>query len=264
MKKLLLMVFAAVAMTANAEEKNENVVLNDANTATFVDDENVDTDDGGIKLGKGKDDDDRWSMHLAVGVDIPVSTNGVDFAPFRSWDINWTVVQYDYTPKKSKTTLSVGLGFDWRNYTLSGHDHAFIKESIINPDAASYANSDETVDVISSAVFGSIDNLSSRIHTVSLSMPLLIKQRFGKSFAISLGAQLNWNYYARIHNYYELGDEEIDVYTKKIGHRPFTVDVLGIIHIAKGFGVYCKYSPMSVLKKDKGPEFKSLSVGFYF
>jgi hypothetical protein len=61
-----------------------------------------------------------------------------------------------------------------------------------------------------------------------------------------------------------MGDHEVDDLTKKIGERPITVDILGIVHVAKGFGVYCKYSPMSVLKKDKGPDFKSLAVGFYF
>ena len=94
-------------------------------------------------------------------------------------------------------------------------------------------------------------------------MPLLIKQRFSKSFAISLGAQLNWNFYSRIHNYGEQGDNEVDTYTKKIGQRPITVDVLGILHFGK-LGVYCKYSPMSVLKKDRGVEFKSFAAGFYF
>ncbi|MBO7128213.1 MAG: hypothetical protein J6W05_00370 [Prevotella sp.] len=236
MKKLFLMAFLVVSMTANAE----TIVTNDD-----VQVENV----GGVDLGKGADEDDRWSMHIAVGVDIPVSTNGLDFAPFRSWDINWTVVQYDWTPKNAKTTLSAGLGLNWRNYTLSGHDMMFVKGN-------------DVVGVIGRE--GKMSELSSRVHTQSLSMPLLIKQHFGKNFAISLGAQLNWNYYARLSNYYEMDDHEIDDQTKKIGERPITIDILGIVHIAKGFGVYCKYSPMSVFKKDKGPDFKSLSVGFYF
>ncbi|MBP5713371.1 MAG: hypothetical protein J6X07_01560 [Prevotella sp.] len=247
MKKLLLMAFLAVGMTANAEEKNENVMLNDANMVTFA--ANDDNNGGGVKLGQGADEDDNWTMHFAVGVDIPVSTGGLDFAPFRSWDINVTLLQYDWTPKKSKTTLSAGLGFEWRNYTLSGHDNMFVKAN----DLVGVVHRD-----------GEMSELSSRVHTVGLAMPLLIKQRFGKNFAISVGAQLNWNYYARLNNYYEVGDHEIDDLTKKIGQRPITVDILGIVHVAKGLGIYCKYSPMSVFKKDKGPDFKSLSVGFYF
>jgi hypothetical protein len=250
MKKLLLMAFLTVGLTANAEDKNENVLLNDANTATFTVNDDVDTNDGGVKIANGKDDDDRWSLHLAVGVDIPTGApDGVDFAPFRSWEINLTLMQYDYTPKKSKTTLSAGLGFNWRKYTLSGHKDGFFKMG----DVVTVGQAD-----------AGLDDFSSKIHTTSLAMPLLIKQRFGKNFAISVGAQLNWNFYARIHNYYEEGDHDVDDYTRKIGERPFTVDVLGIVHISKGFGVYCKYSPMSVLKKDRGVDFKSLAVGFYF
>ena len=88
MKKLLFLAFLAVGMTANAE----TVANND-------DDEEQIENKGGIELGKGKDEDDRWSMHFAFGVDIPTGApSGVEFAPFRSWEINWTVVQYDYTP----------------------------------------------------------------------------------------------------------------------------------------------------------------------
>ena len=251
MKKLLLMAFLTVGMTANAEEKNENVVLDDANRVTFAlnDDDDVDTNDGGVKIAKGKDDDDRWSMHFAVGINIPTGApDGVEFAPFRSWEINWTLLQYDYTPKKWNTTFSAGLGFNWRYYTLSGHKNGFVKV-------------DDVINVIPAGV--GCDDFASNIHTTSLSMPLLIKQKFSKDFAISVGAQLNWNYYGRVQNYYEIGDDESDIYTKKIGQRPITVDVLGIIHVWD-IGFYCKYSPMSVLKKDRGLEFKSLAVGIYF
>ena len=238
MKKLLLLAFLSVGMTSNAE----TVVSND-------DEEQIENK-GGIELGKGKDDNDRWSMHFAFGVDIPTGApSDVEFAPFRSWEFNWTVVQYDYTPGKSNTTLSAGLGLNWRSYTLSGHKQAFIKvKDFVYVDGALGAAYDE---------------FSSNIHTTALTMPLLVKQKFTKSFAVSLGAQLNWNFYSRVNNYYEENDNEIDIQTKKIGERPITIDVLGMLHFGD-FAVYCKYSPMSVLKKDKGPDFKSLAVGFYF
>ena len=123
MKKTFLMALLAVAMTANAEEKNDNIVLNEGNMVMLAEDDPENTNDGGVKIAKGKDEDDRWSFHVNVGVDIPTGTSSdVDFAPFRSWEFGFTFVQYDYTPKKSKTTLSAGLGLSFRNYTLSGHD----------------------------------------------------------------------------------------------------------------------------------------------
>lgn len=241
MKKLLLLALLAFGMTANAE--------------TFLsEDEDETIDKSLIDLGQGKDENDRWSMHASVGVNVPTGTsNGLKFAPFRSWEFNWTILQYDYTPGKSKTTLSAGLGFNWRAYTLSGHDRYFLKQ----------ADDWIVVHDVPNTIDGkSISNLSSNVHTTSLSMPLLIKQRFSKSFAVSLGAQLNWNFWGRIHNDYEQGDNQIDTYTKKIGQRPFTVDVLGILHFGD-FGIYCKYSPMSVLEKDRGPKFQSLAFGIY-
>jgi hypothetical protein len=140
------------------------------------------------------------------------------------------------------------LGLNWRNYTLKGHDDGFFKVG----DVINVGHPDNKY-----------DDFSSRINTASLTMPLLVKQKFGKGFAVSVGAQLNWNFYACTHNYSELGDQEADIYTKKIGERPLTVDVLGIVHIWE-LGLYCKYSPMSVLKKDRGPEFQSLAFGIYF
>ena len=235
MKKVLLLAFLAVGMTAYAQEVDEKT----------VEIKYVEVNDGGIKL----DEDNNWKMHLYVGVDIPVSApDGVDFAPFRSWEIGLTVAQYEYTPKNSKTTLSAGIGVDWRNYTLSGHDKMFAK---VNDVAGVFDRK------------GDISELASRISTCSLSLPLMVKQSFNKDFAISLGAQLNWNFYSRVNNYYEENDNEIDIQTKKIGERPITIDVLGMLHFGD-FAVYCKYSPMSVLKKDKGPDFKSLAVGIYF
>ena len=86
----------------------------------------------------------------------------------------------------------------------------------------------------------------------------------GFAFGISLGAQLNWYCYGRVNNKYEIGDHEYDINIKDIGYNPVTVDILGIIHVAEGFGIYCKYSPMNVMKSGRGPEYKSISVGLYF
>ena len=243
MKKLLLMALLAAGLSANAAVLTDN----DDETGTV----------GGVNLGEGVDENDRWTMHVNVGVDVPTDVpSGLDFAPFRSWEIGVTVVQYDYTPKNWKTTFSAGLGFDWRNYTLKGHEKAFVKVP-----ANTLGNPNEFVNV--AIADEKSDKRSSRIHTVSLSIPLMVKQRFNKNFAISVGAQLNWNFRAHLHNYFEQGDNEVSVDTKKIGHRPLTVDILGIVHIER-FGLYCKYSPMSVMKKDRGPEFKSLAFGIYF
>ena len=236
-KTFLVIAFMTTGIAAHAET-GTTITENDS-TITY----------NGIKIAKGADEDDSWSMHFNIGVDIATNTHGVDFAPFRSWEIGWTVAQYDWTPKNSKTTLSAGASMTFRNYTLSGHDNLFV-----------VANNEVGVGKRD----GSISELSSSIYTFGFSVPLLVKQRGSKNFAISLGAQLNYNCYGRVRNHYEQGDNEVEVSTRGIKYRPFTVDVIGIVHVAKSFGFYCKYSPMSVLKKNYGPDFKSIAVGVYF
>jgi hypothetical protein len=233
-KQLLLLALLAAAVTAGAG----NVVDDDEDKSEVHD---------GLVMNEGEND--AFSMHFQVGVDVPVSVpDGMSFAPLRSWEIQWTVIQYDYTLKSTSTTFSAGLGLNWRNYTLKGHDQMFGKVN----DFIAVGTPD-----------GGIDDLASSIHTRSLVVPLLVKQRFSKNFAISLGGQLNWNFYARVVNQFENGDDKFNVDTRKIGERPVTVDILGIVHLWK-LGLYCKYSPMSVLKTDRGPEFKSLAFGLYF
>lgn len=252
MKKILLLALLAVGMVANAEEKNENVVLNDADMVMLaIDDDNNTSENNsdGIKLGDGKDSNDRWSMHFYVGGIIPTGVpSDMRFSERYSGEINWTIIQYDYTPKNSKVTLSAGLGFNWHKYELYGHKDMFYKDGDVVKVGPAAPN---------------MDDLWSDIHTTSLSMPLLAKYSFSKNFAISLGGQLNWNYYGRLRTSYEHNDSDTDIYTKKIGQRPFSVDILGIIHLWD-LGVYCKYSPMSVLKKDRGPEFQSVTIGLRF
>ena len=66
-------------------------------------------------------------------------------------------------------------------------------------------------------VYENWQDASSSIYTTAFTLPLLVKQRFSKNFAVSLGAQLNWNFYSRVNNEYEIGDDDFDVNTKKMG-----------------------------------------------
>lgn len=163
--------------------------------------------------------------------------------------MNWTIAQYEYTPKGASQTYSVGVGLGWRNYTLSDRDKAFGKVG----------------DVTSIYAVDKVDGRTSRVHTMNVNIPVLFRQKIGGDFAVSVGAQININAYGRLVNKWDvdLDDDEYDVKTKKIGQRPLTVDVLGMVHF-KDWALYCKYSPMDVFKKDRGPEFKSIAFGLYF
>lgn len=233
MKKFFVLAFLAVAMTAYAGERTDS------------------DNSGGIELSKKNDDKcGKWHMHFALGVNVPTGApKGVDFAPFRSWNINWTVAQYEYTPKGASQTYSVGIGMEWRNYALSDKDKAFQKAGDVT-------------------LITDVDKLNGRtslVHTWNVNIPLLFRQKLGSDFAFTVGAQVNINAYGRLTNRWEDKnlDSDYDVSTKKIGQKPVTIDILGMVHF-KDWALYCKYSPMDVFKKDRGPEFKSLSFGVYF
>ena len=235
MKKIFFMAFIAFAMNANAQESSDVEATDTDTTETYT-----------YEIADSEND---WSIHGMIGVNIPTNVpDGFDFAPFRSWEFDLTFSQYDYSPNNKKTTLSAGIGFGYRFYTLSGHDNMLYKDNGV-------------IKVTKRA--GEMANLSAHINTLNFNIPLLVQQRFAKNFAVSLGAMVNWNFWNRINNDYEIGDEEFDISTKNIGFRSVTVDILGVLHFADDFGVYVKYSPMSAFKKDRGPEFKALTIGLY-
>ena len=211
MKKLLVLALLAVGMTAYAQEGR------DKKDITLKDGEN-----------------DAWTTQLAVGINLVTGApDGYKFAPFKSWDINWTVVQYNYTPNGASQTYSAGVGLNWRNYGLKDNGSALVKTG-------------ELIDLGGFPV--GAGSKSSSIQTVGINIPLLFTQRFSDDFSLTVGPVVNFNAWGWVNRNYEMGDTDI---------------VLGVFDFS-GIGVFCKYSPMSVLKKDHGPEFQSVTVGLYF
>ena len=229
MKKLLWMALLAVAFSANAYADG--------------DDEKKETD---IVLSKSKNH--SLEMHFGAGVNIVSGApDGYEFATFSSWDFQFTPFQYEYKPEGASQTYSVGLGFNWRNYGLKDNNTCFEKIDDVVMLREFPINSGER---------------ASKVHTFAINIPLLFTQNIGKNFSISVGPIVNFNVSGWVTNDYELNNKEFKVTTRKIGQRPVTVDIMGIFDIY-GLGVFCKYSPMNVFKKDRGPEFRSFTVGLY-
>jgi len=247
MKKLLMMALMAACMTANAEEIENVNVVNGTNEMAAPADNKKGKTETDLVLKDGEND--KWTMHLGVGVNLVTGApDAYEFAPFKSWDIQWTVVQYNYTPKNAKQTYSIGLGLNWRNYGLKDNGTAFLKAG----------------DVVGLGAFPS--NAGSRyssVQTLAISVPLLFTQKVSKDVSITVGPIVNFNAGGWVKRSYEEGDNDIEVSTSKIGQNPVTVSAFGMVDI-DGFGLFCKYSPMNVFKKDRGPEFNSFTLGFYF
>gem|GEM_PF-1045868 len=243
MRHLLLMIVLTVGMTVQARENNDTTVIENATQYR---------DSTSVKKTYEYDEytSSNWDIDFGLGWAIPTNVpDEIGFSTFRSWE--WILgVRYCYTPKKSLQTYSTGLWVNWRGYTLSG-DNAFAKgdQSVVEigefPENASHKHSS--------------------INIFSLSVPFFFTQKFGQKskFKLTLGPVVNFNLRGRVNNDYDIGDDEFEISTKGIEYRTLTVDLMGFISYSN-VSIYCKYSPMSVLKTDKGPQFHSLTLGVFF
>ena len=273
MKKLLMMMSMMVAVAAQAQEKNDTTIINKAGkvvivtsdtlqsvqiegqdgNADFRYEKNVPLDEN--KMRKMRRDNGKYNpwtpyFDLGFGVNTPLNTSeGYGFATFRSWEIFFGF-SFGYTPEKKLQTYTVGLWFDWKTYGLSTNK-MFVKDADNVIDLAEYpANADHRL---------------SSINTFSLSVPFLFTQKLGhkSKCKVTLGPVVNFNVWGRLHTEYDLDDEERTISTKGIKYNPVTVDLMANFQY-KNVAFYCKYSPMNVIKKDKGPKFQSLTFGFLF
>ncbi len=157
-------------------------------------------------------------------------------------------LRYEYTPKKALQSYSVGLWAKWSHYAL---------------DEKSFTKLDNGAVGMTEFPAGTSSTRSS-INIFSLSVPFFFTQRFGEksNWSVTLGPVVNINLRGRINNEYEIGDNDFDINTKGIEYRPLTVDLMGMITYKK-VSIFCKYSPMTVFKKDMGPEFHAVSLGVF-
>lgn len=242
MKKLLMvMVTFAACVAAQAMEMGDTIVIVNGDTVKHV-------KDGGKKADKYKLND-FLDLDVAFGAVAPLG--GPDNISFGLRPHEWTLgLRYKFSPKKSLQTYSVGLWCKWARYTLKG-DELFYRD-------------DATKEVLVDKFPDTASDKYASIHIFSLSVPFFVTQRLGKKsdWKLTLGPVLNFNVKGSLASSYEVGDYEYENYVKGIKYRPVTIDIMGMVTY-KEVSVYFKYAPMNVLKKDKGPQFHSLSFGVF-
>lgn len=231
MRKVLMMFLLAATLSANAT----NTVNNDKRKTDLV-------------LSDGEEGD--WTMHFGLGLNVPLGVDdGYKFSPFKSWDLQWTVISYDWNPKGGSQTYGIGLGLNWSNFALNDNGSMFVKGA---------------GDVVGLGQFApTMGKRFSSVHRLAIDVPLLFTQEINRNFSVTVGPIVKFNAGCWLHNDYEQGDMEVETSVKNLEQRPVTVDIMAAVDIC-GVGVFCKYSPMSVFKKDKGPKFSSLTFGVYF
>lgn len=277
-KILLMALTSTMCVTTMATEKNDTVVFSSPTKVTVMTNDSVqkikvtgkkgdeifryektvaidNTKTSTKVIKKLAEDDEKWVLDVGYGWAAPTNTpDGHGFAVFRSneWFFG---VRYCYTPKGATQTYSTGLWCDWRSYVVP-------TGKVIGKNADGIVGFSKFPE--------NYKKTESEIRIFSLSVPFLFTQKFGKDSktSVSLGPVVNFNLRGRINNEWTDGDYEMEESIKGIGYRPVTVDFMGILKY-HGLGLYCKYSPMSVLKDKtvdgvENPKFKSLTFGLFF
>ncbi|MCM1400691.1 MAG: hypothetical protein NC189_01610 [Bacteroides sp.] len=202
----------------------------------------------------------KWDVVLSgpsVGwVNAVGQPAGLGIEMGKSMEISWlNMLAVVYKLKHSE--LSVGFGFDWRNYRISTGVHRF-------------AGTPEGGVCVEPYPEGSTPH-GSRLKVFSMGIPVLWRQILpfntldGHRFSITAGVVLNYNSHGSMLAKWTTADgRDAEYRTNHIGQRRFTIDFLGIIHLGWGINAYVRYSPNTVLRGTGQPRFRPLSTGLLF
>lgn len=155
------------------------------------------------------------------------------------------VLGLKYIPNR-RTHLSVGVGFNYQRYVID-RQHYFSKDAETN--AVSIKNFSDLSDE-------ELDGRGSDFKLWQLCLPVMYKQSFKYDLFFKLGIVFNWNASANISHSYKIDDTSYSFNTKKIRQNKFSTDMTAAFGY-RWFGVYIKYSPMKLFKKEYGPNIKN-------
>ena len=176
----------------------------------------------------------------------------LDLEMGHSIEISWlNVLAVCCNFRKAHSSLSLGIGFGWRNYrTTTG-----MRFAVDGGGTTSY----EPFAPDASPRY-------SRIKTFSLSFPLLYTQNFRigsfKDLGVQIGPVLNWNSHGSMATrWYDADGRKMTDKTNRVDQRRFSVDIYGALRLFPAVGVYVRYSPQSVLRNAPDLDFTPLSTG---
>ncbi|MDE6683152.1 MAG: hypothetical protein K2J87_06985 [Muribaculaceae bacterium] len=166
----------------------------------------------------------------------------------KSIEIGWlSAVNLSYSSRSS--SISLGVGFDWRNYRISTSDR------LLTLDRNGILNWAEFKD--------GGRGKGSRIKFFSIQFPLLYEYAIPKSsVTIKAGPIFNLNTYASVKtDFFNENGNQTSYSSHLSSQRLFTVDLFANISFCRLVGIYFRYSPLRVLNTDEGINFHPLTLG---
>ena len=240
MRKSIFFFFLVMSTLTYAQD-NDSIVIKKSQSTSWGN--NI------PKIYIGADDVElEATAHLGLGLVSPTNVSSeMDFPFGSSWEIFFTPLVFELYMNKTKGDLiSLGMGFDWRNYRMTN-------------DVCFKINADGTVG-LGNYHEGASPKFS-RVKVFSLNFPLLYEHKFNRQWGLGIGPVFNLNTYGSIKTRYKKDGSDHKLVEKQIGYRKFTIDAMFILENPI-VDLYLKYSPMSVLK-DNDQKFQSMSIGIY-
>ena len=194
----------------------------------------------------------RWnvgSSGVCLGLTNSVGQGEGGLQWSKSIEISWlSCINVCYSFSRSQ--ISLGLGFDWRNYKTTTSDRCLVATPDRGIAWGKYPEGTKA--------------RYSRLKVFSLQFPLLYRWRVPKSsLAIQLGPVLNFNTYASLLTVYDdIDGNRAKDFTKALSPRRVTLDFFGSLSFCNAVGLYVRYSPMKVMNAPQSLNFHPLTVGF--
>jgi len=179
-------------------------------------------------------------LGLNMGLNMP---DGIDAFNSHSYHVSWELARVAMELGSKQDIATVGVGMTWNKYATTNSKGYFKEGGKIDTEKDGEKNFDY-----------------SRYLTYSFSLPVQYTHIFNNGMFVTAGPVVNFNIHSSIFREKETGYTKTSIKVKNAYHNPVTVDLRAGIGY-KDVGLMVKYSPMSVIKKDKGPDFQSLAIG---
>lgn len=238
----------------------KDTVITFSNPAKIViiEDEKVSSkasyDHGELAIRLAGTDSHNWSLvtgGLGFGLDGAVNQpDGADLQMGKSFEVLW-LKALNARYKFDRHAISFGLGFDWRNFKMTGAPKRMTPRPFGGIMLEEYP-------------YGTTP-LNSTLKIFSLAVPVLYSYTIPDlQTKFSVGPVINFNTYSSLKtSYINREGNKTTEFVKGLGQRPVSFDIFGSVSW-NCVGLYIKGSPLKALKSYSDLNFNPLTVGIIF